>query len=94
VSGIAAYTVTNIREEDMLDMAALLKGNSRLGVRVSGWFFLCSWERWRFSYLNICLHASYTGCQIVLSKKLEGMELMLPQFTRNFYVDGHVPKPH
>jgi hypothetical protein len=34
------------------------------------------------------------GCQIKLTKALEGMELTLPQFTRNFYVDGHVPKPH
>nr|CAG4644400.1 EOG090X0GMO [Lepidurus arcticus] len=51
-------------EDDMLDMAAFLKANSRL------------------------------SCQISLTKDLEGMELTLPQGTRNFYVDGHVPKPH
>eukprot|EP00055_Hartaetosiga_balthica_P003889 m.9307 g.9307 ORF g.9307 m.9307 type:complete len:218 (-) comp3427_c0_seq1:1583-2236(-) len=51
-------------EEDMLDLAALLEENSRL------------------------------GCQIVLSKELDGMELQLPKYTRNFYVDGHVPQPH
>eukprot|EP00050_Salpingoeca_kvevrii_P014864 m.40999 g.40999 ORF g.40999 m.40999 type:complete len:166 (-) comp6026_c0_seq1:130-627(-) len=51
-------------EEDMLDLAALLQENSRL------------------------------GCQINLTKELEGMVLRLPQMTRNFYVDGHVPKPH
>nr|CAG4652265.1 EOG090X0GMO [Triops cancriformis] len=51
-------------EEDMLDMAAFLKSNSRL------------------------------SCQIILNKDLESMELTLPQGTRNFYVDGHVPKPH
>eukprot|EP00045_Choanoeca_perplexa_P002430 m.24473 g.24473 ORF g.24473 m.24473 type:complete len:174 (+) comp11514_c0_seq2:2-523(+) len=51
-------------EDDMLDLAALLKDNSRL------------------------------GCQITLSKELEGMELTLPEHTRNFYVDGHVPQPH
>nr|CAG4645893.1 EOG090X0GMO [Lynceus sp. MCZ IZ 141354] len=51
-------------EEDMLDMAAFPKPNSRL------------------------------GCQIILTKELEGIELILPQATRNFYVDGHVPKPH
>lgn len=37
---------------------------------------------------------SRLGCQIVLTKEMEGMELRLPQATRNFYVDGHQPKPH
>eukprot|EP00128_Syssomonas_multiformis_P019005 Colp12_sorted_trinity150504_noHs@21692 len=51
-------------EEDMLDLAAFLQENSRL------------------------------GCQIILTKDMDGMELTLPKATRNFYVDGHVPKPH
>lgn len=37
---------------------------------------------------------SRLGCQIILTKELEGLTLTLPQATRNFYVDGHVPKPH
>lgn len=37
---------------------------------------------------------SRLGCQIVLTKEMEGMELRLPKATRNFYVDGHQPKPH
>lgn len=37
---------------------------------------------------------SRLGCQIILTKELEGLELELPKATRNFYVDGHVPKPH
>ncbi|XP_069553373.1 ferredoxin-2, mitochondrial [Brachyistius frenatus] len=37
---------------------------------------------------------SRLGCQIILSPELEGIELTLPKVTRNFYVDGHVPKPH
>ena len=37
---------------------------------------------------------SRLGCQIILTKELEGLELTLPQATRNFYVDGHKPKPH
>ncbi|CAF0918871.1 unnamed protein product [Brachionus calyciflorus] len=37
---------------------------------------------------------SRLGCQIILNKELEGMELTLPQATRNFYIDGHVPEPH
>ncbi|CAB3254658.1 unnamed protein product [Arctia plantaginis] len=37
---------------------------------------------------------SRLGCQIVLTKELEGMEIQLPKATRNFYVDGHKPKPH
>ncbi|KAK2701567.1 ferredoxin-2, mitochondrial-like isoform X1 [Artemia franciscana] len=52
------------KEEDMLDMAPLLKPNSRL------------------------------SCQIILNKDLEGIEMVVPKVTRNFYVDGHVPKPH
>jgi len=36
----------------------------------------------------------YLGCQIVLTKDLEGLEVELPPATRNFYVDGHVPEGH
>lgn len=37
---------------------------------------------------------SRLGCQIQLTKDLDGIELTLPAATRNFYVDGHKPKPH
>ncbi|CAL9700364.1 unnamed protein product [Knipowitschia caucasica] len=37
---------------------------------------------------------SRLGCQIIITPDLDGMELTLPKITRNFYVDGHVPKPH
>ena len=37
---------------------------------------------------------SRLGCQIILSKSLDGMEVTLPAHSRNFYVDGHVPEPH
>lgn len=37
---------------------------------------------------------SRLGCQILLTKELNGLELTLPAATRNFYVDGHKPKPH
>ncbi|KAK2547829.1 Adrenodoxin-like protein 1 [Acropora cervicornis] len=37
---------------------------------------------------------SRLGCQIILAKDLEGLEVTLPKATRNFYVDGHVPQPH
>ncbi|XP_050434319.1 adrenodoxin-like protein 1, mitochondrial isoform X2 [Adelges cooleyi] len=37
---------------------------------------------------------SRLGCQIILDKSLDGIELELPAATRNFYVDGHKPKPH
>ncbi|KAI5643483.1 2Fe-2S iron-sulfur cluster binding domain-containing protein [Phthorimaea operculella] len=37
---------------------------------------------------------SRLGCQITLTKDLEGIELELPKATRNFYVDGHKPTPH
>ncbi|XP_059166059.1 adrenodoxin-like protein 1, mitochondrial [Physella acuta] len=37
---------------------------------------------------------SRLGCQIILNKDLDGIEVTLPKATRNFYVDGHVPQPH
>ena len=37
---------------------------------------------------------SRLGCQIILSKQHEGMEVTLPAYSKNFYVDGHVPEPH
>lgn len=37
---------------------------------------------------------SRLGCQITLTKDLDGVEFTLPAATRNFYVDGHKPKPH
>lgn len=37
---------------------------------------------------------SRLGCQIILTKEMDGIKLRLPQATRNFYVDGHKPKPH
>ncbi|XP_002984046.2 adrenodoxin-like protein 2, mitochondrial [Selaginella moellendorffii] len=37
---------------------------------------------------------SRLGCQIIAKPELDGMRLALPPATRNFAVDGHVPKPH
>eukprot|EP01041_Mallomonas_annulata_P010858 gene10858-22671_t len=37
---------------------------------------------------------SRLGCQVRLEEKHDGMLINLPSATRNFYVDGHVPKPH
>ena len=37
---------------------------------------------------------SRLGCQVVIEKEHDGIVVTLPKATRNFYVDGHVPKPH
>ena len=37
---------------------------------------------------------SRLGCQILLTAALNGITVTLPKATRNFYVDGHKPKPH
>ena len=37
---------------------------------------------------------SRLGCQVVVTEDMEGTVVELPMFTRNFYVDGHVPEPH
>lgn len=104
----------------MLDLAALLKDNSRLGMQHGLSLLIKSYWRplarshvryrekknWLHEDGNDTARRHYIGpsvssvplfapgCQIILSKELEGMELKLPEFTRNFYVDGHVPQPH
>ncbi len=37
---------------------------------------------------------SRLGCQVKVTEQFEGAEVRLPKATRNFYVDGHKPKPH
>lgn len=37
---------------------------------------------------------SRLGCQVIAKPELDGLRLNLPAATRNFAVDGHVPKPH
>ena len=37
---------------------------------------------------------SRLGCQLTVDKSYQGTTFTLPEATRNFYVDGHVPKPH
>ncbi|POM58587.1 2Fe-2S ferredoxin [Phytophthora palmivora] len=37
---------------------------------------------------------SRLGCQVIVDEGFDGTTVTLPQATRNFYVDGHVPKPH
>ncbi|OQR95718.1 ferredoxin, partial [Thraustotheca clavata] len=37
---------------------------------------------------------SRLGCQIMVTEELANATVALPAATRNFYVDGHVPKPH
>ena len=37
---------------------------------------------------------SRLGCQVVVTEDMHDMLITIPSATRNFYVDGHVPKPH
>lgn len=74
------------KEDDLLDMAPFLKENSRLGNDLIG-------SRFDIFIIQLIFRL-LTGCQIILTKELEGIELQLPTATRNFYVDGHKPKPH
>ncbi|KAJ7009905.1 hypothetical protein NC653_000576 [Populus alba x Populus x berolinensis] len=37
---------------------------------------------------------SRLGCQVIAKPELNGMRLAIPAATRNFAVDGYVPKPH
>lgn len=57
-------------------------------------YFLCSREDDMLDMAPMLQENSRLGCQIILTQELEGIEVTLPKVTRNFYVDGHVPKPH
>ena len=37
---------------------------------------------------------SRLGCQIKMTKELNGITVDVPKYTRNMYVDGHVPHHH
>jgi len=37
---------------------------------------------------------SRLGCQVEVTESMSGMTIRVPDATRNFYVDGHVPQPH
>ena len=37
---------------------------------------------------------SRLGCQVIATEELDGITVRIPSATRNFAVDGHVPKPH
>eukprot|EP00343_Euplotes_focardii_P011222 CAMPEP_0205831090 /NCGR_PEP_ID=MMETSP0206-20130828/43080_1 /ASSEMBLY_ACC=CAM_ASM_000279 /TAXON_ID=36767 /ORGANISM="Euplotes focardii, Strain TN1" /LENGTH=39 /DNA_ID= /DNA_START= /DNA_END= /DNA_ORIENTATION= len=37
---------------------------------------------------------SRLGCEVIVTKEMDGMKVQIPAASRNFYVDGHVPKPH
>ena len=37
---------------------------------------------------------SRLGCQLRVDARFDGQTVELPEATRNFYVDGHVPQPH
>ncbi len=37
---------------------------------------------------------SRLGCQVKAAKELDGLRVRVPAATRNFAVDGFVPKPH
>ena len=37
---------------------------------------------------------SRLGCQVIVTPEMDGITVEMPKATRNFYVDGHVPKRH
>ncbi|KAG7368072.1 2Fe-2S ferredoxin-type domain containing protein [Nitzschia inconspicua] len=37
---------------------------------------------------------SRLGCQVIVTPEMDRLTVEMPKATRNFYVDGHVPKPH
>lgn len=37
---------------------------------------------------------SRLGCQVIAKEDIDGIQVRIPSATRNFAVDGHVPKPH
>lgn len=79
-------------EEDMLDMAF---GLTDTYVPVAILLFVTvAMLTWWTIILIFLLHRSRLGCQVLVDESFEGTTVTLPKATRNFYVDGHVPKPH
>ncbi|KAJ9463744.1 Adrenodoxin-like protein 2 [Diplonema papillatum] len=37
---------------------------------------------------------SRLGCQVKMTPELDGLTIKIPRYTRNLYVDGHVPHHH
>ena len=37
---------------------------------------------------------SRLGCQVILRKEHDGINVHIPKASRNMYVDGHKVKPH
>lgn len=79
-------------ENDMLDLA--------FGLTETWVFVTMNLKRilTQYSKLNgvlfLGLCRSRLGCQVIASPELDGMRLALPAATRNFAVDGFIPKPH
>ncbi len=70
-------------ENDMLDLAFGLTST------YARCFRLTNRSRIDFSILR-----SRLGCQVKLTKELDGVKVKLPSATRNMAVDGYVPKHH
>ena len=43
---------------------------------------------------SLVRQTSRLGCQVIASEELDGVSVRIPSATRNFAVDGHIPKPH
>ncbi|PSN56707.1 Adrenodoxin-like protein [Blattella germanica] len=81
-------------EDEVVNITYIDKDGNRLPVRGKvGDNVLYLAHRHGIEMEGAC-EASLACCQIILKKEYEGMELQLPQATRNFYVDGHKPTPH
>lgn len=73
-------------ENDMLDLA--------FGLTETHVFSSIHRIAFNESHPCNCCSRSRLGCQIKLTKELDGMEVQLPAATRNMAVDGYKPKPH
>lgn len=50
--------------------------------------------RKRLACVSCLIRRSRLGCQVKVTEDMNNMDVTIPANTRNFYVDGHVPKPH
>lgn len=77
-------------ENDMLDLAF---GLTETWVKWCSTFHLKIWQLLLINIWFECFR-SRLGCQIVAKPELDGIRVAIPAATRNFAVDGYVPKPH
>ena len=87
-------------ENDMLDLAFGLTETLVPFAWTLQWEFFITFNLDFFLFKALRFNPMFgifrsrLGCQVIAKSELDGIRLAIPAATRNFAVDGYVPKPH